>query len=430
MLVERPLQLVGGGQMDVTIGQIDRCAAENAVGLERGPLVGGQDFEGSGGAGGFGHAVGPKRWCKAIASAIVRRMEGCARYRLGALIACLMLAFGGAAATAQDAPKLPKPVNVPPARMPALPPAVIDDTLAIGGESIDAKKVQSRMTIAVNVNGKGPYRFVVDSGADSSVIGRRLAGALALPLGREVTVNGMTGSSIVPRVLVDELGLGPVRVPDLELPVLQEADLGGDGMLGIDALANERLMMDFEKRVITVEDASKPPPRLDGEIVVTARRRRGQLILTQARANGLQIDAVVDTGTEITIGNMALRDKIIRRRGLKTENVLVTGVTGVTVELEMARVSEIRLGSVILRDVAIAFADVPPFEVFGLSKQPSLLLGTDLMETFRRISLDFKARKVRFQLRKCQQTGIRLRTSAGGSMSRLLADRDNQAACK
>jgi len=167
---------------------------------------------------------------------------------------------------------------------------------------------------------------------------------------------------------------------------------------------------------------------MDGEIVVTARRRRGQLILTQAKANGLPIDAVIDTGTEITIGNLALRDKIIRKRGVKVEKLLVTGVTGVTVELEMARVNEIRLGSVILRDVSIAFADVPPFGVFGLSSQPSLLLGTDLLENFRRISLDFKARKVRFQLKKCKSTGIQLRTSR--SLSRLLSDTENSAVCK
>ncbi len=346
------------------------------------------------------------------------------------MIACILLAMTAATvpAMAQDA-DLPKPVRVPPAPMPALPAAVIDDSLAIGGEDIDAKKVRSRMTIAVEVNGTGPYRFVVDSGADSSVIGTRIAKSLQLPQGTPVTLNGMTGTSIVPRVLVDELGLGKESVSDLELPVLAEHDLGGDGMLGIDALAEERLMLDFEKRLITVEDASKPPPRMDGEIVVTARRRRGQLILTEVRANGKTINAVIDTGSEITIGNSALRQQIIRR-GAKLEKVEMTGVTGVTVELDLVVVSEIRLGSVILRNVPIAFADVPPFTVFGLADQPSMLLGTDLMETFRRVSLDFRARKVRFQLRKCESQGILLSTSTTTSLSRLGVEKGTTEACK
>jgi predicted aspartyl protease len=337
----------------------------------------------------------------------------------------LVMLSGGA----PDAPALPKPVKVPPAPMPALPPAVIDDTLAIGGENIDARKVRSRMTIAVDVNGTGPYRFVVDSGADSSVIGTRIARSLQLPAGRPVTLNGMTGSSIVPRVLVDRLALGQTYATDLELPVLAEGDLGGDGMLGIDALADERLMLDFEKRLITVEDASKPPPRMDGEIVVTARRRRGQLILTEVKANGLKINAVIDTGSEVTIGNSALREQIIRR-GAKIEKAEMTGVTGVKMELDLVQVREIRLGSVILRNVPIAFADVPPFAVFGLADQPAMLLGTDLMENFRRISLDFRARKVRFQLRKCAVQGIIVSTSATGSMSRLGIAEGGNEACK
>lgn len=355
------------------------------------------------------------------------------------LIAACTAAILAASAPAQDAPAeekqkpptLPKPIRTDPVAMPALAPAIIDDTLAIGGTDIDAKKVLSRMTVAVTVNGRGPYRFVVDSGADSSVIGTRLARQLALPIGQSVTLNGMTGTSIVPQVLVERLDLGPTGASDLELPVLEERDLGGDGMLGIDALADERLMMDFEKRLITVEDATKPAPRWDGEIVVTARRRRGQLILTQVKTNGQNVDAVVDTGSEITIGNFALRDAL-KGRKIKMEKIEIIGVTGVPMELELIRVGEIRLGSVMLRNVPIAFADVPPFEVFGLHKQPSLLLGTDLMETFRRVSLDFRHRKVRFQLRKCKETGVILSTVGSGTRisTRLGTTDSNGAVCK
>ena len=55
---------------------------------------------------------------------------------------CALLAAAAPAIGSQDAPKLPKPVRVPPTAMPALPPAIIDDTLAIAGEEIDARKVQ------------------------------------------------------------------------------------------------------------------------------------------------------------------------------------------------------------------------------------------------------------------------------------------------
>lgn len=303
--------------------------------------------------------------------------------------------------------------------MPPLVPAEIDDALTVGGEDINARKLRTRMTVEVQVNGSGPYRFVVDSGADSSVVGLRIARALQLPAGTPVLLNGVTESARVDRVLVDELSLGPSTIRYLELPALRESDLGGDGMIGIDALVEQRLMMDFEKRTIKVEDAHKPAPRLDGEIIVTARRRRGQLILTQVKAAGLPVEAVVDTGSEITIGNIALRDKLMRKHKDKFTPIAVTGVTGKTIDLQVARIGELRLGSVTLRNVPMAFADIPPFAVFGLSDEPSLLLGTDLLETFRRVSLDFKARKVRFQLRKCGTTGIVINTAPSTSITRL-----------
>ncbi len=334
-----------------------------------------------------------------------------------ALIGSALAGFGGAAA---EPPKISKPRPAPPgpSAMPALPPAVIDEALDIGGDDIDARKVETRLSVEVRVNGRGPYQFVVDSGADTSVVGLRIARDLQLPLGTPVTLNNMTDRNIVDRVRVDELSLGPSTIRNLQLPALREADLGGAGMIGIDALARQRLMMDFEKRLIRVEDASKPVRSQPGDIVVTARLQRGQLILTEVKAGRLTLDAVIDTGSQITIGNSALRDKLIRRRIGKFRTVTATGVTGKTVQLQLAQVGELRLGPVILRNVPMAFADVPPFEVFGLADKPALLIGTDLLETFRRISLDFRARKVRFQLRRCRQ-GVAISTAPSASLTQL-----------
>lgn len=216
--------------------------------------------------------------------------------------------------------------------------------------------------------------------------------------------------------------LGRTAFRDLELPALRETDLGGEGMIGIDALVNQRLMMDFEKQVIKVEDARAPAEFLDGAIVITAHRRRGQLILTQVKAAGLPLDAVIDTGSQVTIGNLALRDKLIKGNRDKFITVEATGVTGVTVQLQMARIGELKLGPITLRNVPMAFADVPPFAVFGMSKEPALLLGTDILETFRRVQLDFRARKVRFQLRNCRSTGIAIGQTWTGGLTRLWSD--------
>jgi hypothetical protein len=163
-------------------------------------------------------------------------------------------------------------------------------------------------------------------------------------------------------------------------------------------------MMDFDKRVIKVEDARIPEKISPDEIVIVARSEHGQLILTHVAAAGLPLDAVIDTGSEITIGNIALRDKLLRGNRDKFVTIPVTDVTGAKINVQIARIDELKLGPVTLRDLPMAFADVPPFKIFGLSNQPALLLGTDVLQNFRRVSLDFRARRVRFQLKHCGET--------------------------
>lgn len=340
----------------------------------------------------------------------------------GLAAACLLLAAGKA--ISNDAPKVGKPVLVPSTSMPALPPAKIDNSLLIGGEDVNARRSNTRMTVEVQINGRGPYRFLVDSGADTSVVGLKIARDLQLPLGSPAVLHATTASARVDRVRVDQLSLGSTTISDLELPALDERDVGGDGMIGIDALVQQRLMLDFEKRVIKSEDARQPAKILDGEIVVTARRRKGQLILTEISATGLPVEAVIDTGSEITIGNLALRDRLIRGNRKKFESIQAMGVTGVAVELQVARIAELKIGSVTLYNVPMAFADVPPFQVFGLKDQPSLLLGTDLLSTFRRVSLDFRARKVRFQLKQCGSQGIIVDAGGATAFSRISSGND------
>lgn len=354
-------------------------------------------------------------------------VSGWRRSTLGACASFLLLA-GPAAAQQPPTVSTPTPAPEPakPRTLPPLSPAEIDNKLTIGGEDINAKLSATRMTVDTKINGHGPYRFLVDSGADSSVLGMRIARALQLPLGTQAIIHTTTADATVDRVLVDELSFGSSVTQNLELPALDEADIGGDGLLGIDVLVNQRLMMDFEKRLIRVEDARIAAQMVAGEIIVTARRRRGQLILTQVQALDLPVEAVIDTGSEITIGNLALRDKLMRGNKDKFEKIKIIGVTGAELELQFARIGRLQIGSITLEDVPMAFADVPPFALFGMNKQPALLMGTDLLSVFRRVSLDFKARRVRFQLRKCGTSGIFINISPSMAATRIRAGKDEE----
>jgi predicted aspartyl protease len=350
-----------------------------------------------------------------------------------------LLAFGLAiapqtavASAAAEPPRIanPRPAPPTPPNVLPLPPAEFDSTLAVGGHDLKARDVDTRLNVDVNVNGRGPYHFVVDSGADTSVVGRRIARDLELPLGTPLVLDGTTARNVVDTVKVADLTIGDTRIPNLELPALRESDVGGDGLIGIDALSEQRLMLDFEAHKVRVEDARNPIRVMPGDIVITAHRLRGQLIITHVRAGNVPLDAVIDTGSEVTIGNSALRDKLLGRHHVKFSTAEVTGVTGVTVPIQIATIDRLQLGPVTFQYVPIAFADVPPFEIFGLSNQPALLLGTDLLEKFRRVSLDFRARKVRFQLRKCAEEGIVIHTGSNEMVITRLSSNNSPDVCE
>ena len=282
-----------------------------------------------------------------------------------------------------------------------IPTATIDNSLEITGETLDAEQARNRLFIDVTVNDQGPFRFLVDSGADRSAIATGLAGRLKLPAGGPVRLQGMAGTATVATVVIDRLGLGKSEIGNIRAPTLAERDLGAQGLIGIDALAEQRLLLDFDARTITVQDARVAPVNQAGEIVVTARLRKGQLIITQAGIDDTRISAVIDTGSEVTLANMALRRKLFGTRPQRDpRTITLVSVTGQTLQAEAVTLRRIRIGGVYLDNVVVAFADAPPFRLFGLDKQPALFLGSDLLKSFRRVSLDFRNRKVRFWLRR------------------------------
>ena len=63
----------------------------------------------------------------------------------------------------------------------------------------------------------------------------------------------------------------------------------------------------------------------------------------------------------------------------------------------------------VFENLPIAFIDVKPFEKFGLTDRPAVLLGMDALRLFRRVDIDFANREVRLRMpRGYQVTSSRL----------------------
>lgn len=257
-----------------------------------------------------------------------------------------------------------------------------------------------RMTVPVSVAGKGPYQFLVDTGSERTVISRELAKQLQLTSGRAAILHSVMGANDVSTVHIPHLKVSSNVISVADAPALGASNIGADGMLGIDSLRSQRVLFDFKAKTMSITPSNQPLERLDGDtIVVRARTRNGRLIFTQAKIDGRKVSVIVDTGSQVTIANMAMQ-KMLTKRGhqLLPESVMIESVTGEQMSARVARVAEVELGGVQLKDLSVAFADAHVFRQLGLDDKPALLLGMNAMKAFDRISIDFAAKKVRFVL--------------------------------
>jgi predicted aspartyl protease len=252
------------------------------------------------------------------------------------------------------------------------------------------------MTVPVRIGGSGPFHFLIDTGAQTTIVGSALAARLALAPAGKASVISVAGRTMVDTVTLDGLTVGSRRFDGIVAPALSEANIGADGIVGTDALQNQRLLIDFRRNLVIVSDAAADPGEDEGfDIVVRARRRSGQLVITKARIDGVRVDVVIDTGADTSIGNRALQARLARSAHRPTTLV---SVTGQRIAAELGVAGEISLGSLQIRNVSIAFADALPFAYLGLDKRPAILLGMEVLRAFKRIGIDFAKRQVLFDL--------------------------------
>jgi predicted aspartyl protease len=255
-----------------------------------------------------------------------------------------------------------------------------------------------RMTVPVNIDGRGPYQFIVDTGSERTVISSELARDLGLARGRAALVHSMTEVSQIATVVIPQMEVGARRTTDIHAPALPRLNLGAAGMLGSDSLQNQQVEFDFVRRQMTVSHARRRLERWpEGTIVITARNRLGRLVLVDASVDGQRVHAIIDTGAEYTIANDALRAQLRRRGRLDdVRTVELISVTGGRFTAESTVARRLRIGGIDIERLPIAFAAVHIFRQLDLEDRPAILLGMDALRLFDRVAVDFANRRVRF----------------------------------
>ena len=309
----------------------------------------------------------------------------------------LAVLAAGQGARAQNAAPLPLPAPVTDMPLPPIfQPFKVDRS--------------NRVAVEVRINGSGPYHFIVDTGAERSVISNELAQGLSLEAGPALGLATIAGRHVAPSFHVEHLATDSFAIQNLQAPALKRGDLGANGLIGLDGLDGHRVVMDFGNDRMSVEKTGRrlrPGVAADGTIVVQAERMRGRMVIHQARINGITVDLIIDTGASTSIGNIPLRAALQARKSTKQAEAYLLSVTGERIRATVAIADRIKIGGATIENLPISFADAYAFKVLNLDERPALLLGMDVIGLFEKVTIDFDKRQVQFGIREGAAPGPR-----------------------
>lgn len=257
-----------------------------------------------------------------------------------------------------------------------------------------------RIAAPVMINGQGPFRFILDTGANQSVLTKRVTEQVGLELAPEsqLMLHGVTGSLVVQAVNLDTLQTGDLIQHDLKVAVLDSVMGGADGILGTQGFEGLRVTVEFNHDRIRIERSRGQRARFN-EGRIPATLRFGRLLVVNGHVGTIRVKAVIDTGAEMTLGNTALRDALLRRRKDKhgIDDVRVVGLDETSQTGRYLRTPMIRLGEAEIEGVPIVYGDIHVFKLWDLQDEPAMLVGMDILGSLEKLVIDYRREEIQFR---------------------------------
>lgn len=243
--------------------------------------------------------------------------------------------------------------------------------------------------IPVQVAGRAPVTFVLDTGAGQTVLYRHYADELALPLRAAEQLVGQTGVTDVPGVIIPSLVVDGRAYEALATVALPDRADGArlNGIVGLDIMRGAITDIDFAAGRFALRPATSDPRRFLSPAATPIRVRRvaEQHLAFDVQINGVTGTAVLDSGARDTRLNWRFAaaagyspdDAALPEAGT-IQGATNTPLTSKAIEIRTLTVA----GHVITGQKARA-VDLPVFEQFGVADRPALILGFDVLRRAR-----------------------------------------------
>lgn len=292
--------------------------------------------------------------------------------------------------------------------------------------------INNRPFVKIMINGKGPFRFVIDTGASMSVLSDKTAAALGVkPVAKGGNARAIGGSGTFPILygLLDSIAIGETRVDVVPIyirtvhssPDSPESERS-DGYLGLSVLSHFAVTLDYRERQMLMDrtpvvedqtvsktdsakpDANKPDankadsvpvtppvPNLATGIEVPIRSTSGGLASAEARLPSMEqpLNFIVDTGATISVvSKAAVKRHQLEGMKLKGETFRVIGAAGIEEGAEALGLSTLTVNNLRKKNSRALILDLEPVNETSGFEQHGILGGDYLMHF--RVVLDLR----------------------------------------
>jgi len=194
--------------------------------------------------------------------------------------------------------------------------------------------------------------------------------------------------------------------------MLQGAMLAGEqGLLGVDGMQGRRLMLDFDAGCIEILPANRARPLGRGWTRMRGELQFGNLVVIEGRIDGLRVNVLIDTGSNVSLANNALRqalaDRVRYNRDPASYGRAYTAGEPLVLDTAIV-VPQLEVGELNMTGMLLFVGDFHVFSLWGLDAEPTVLVGMDVLSKARAMAIDYQRATVYFRLDSRNRAGARL----------------------
>jgi hypothetical protein len=264
-------------------------------------------------------------------------------------------------------------------------------------------------TIPAFVNGKGPFAFILDTGADGSALYQWFAEKEHLPKGKVRDVYGQTGSVSSPTYSLKTLSVDGHAIHNIVadgLPNRHDAGVQA-GVAGNDLMDGTIAIFDFPCRTVDIRpkpvDVHAIVPS-DSVLVQGGSVPDGTQLTLPVTVGGVESTAYLDTGSRDTriSPSFAAAAHIDPSSPAFRDADLIFGFKSKGTVSRIGPIGSVQFAGITVTHAEARVIDLPVFGTFRPGGPPAMILGMDLMQGHRLV-YDHEAKRFWFTPSLCNR---------------------------